>query len=67
MLYTGASKGGRMVPSNRKGNLMTLIDIYSDFKSLTSNKDKCEYLRNLQLLNLPYDINYENLIKYYTK
>jgi len=46
---------------------MTLIDIYSDFKSLTSNKDKCEYLRNLQLLNLPYDINYENLIKYYSK
>jgi hypothetical protein len=46
---------------------MTLCDIYSDFKALTSNSDKVKFLQQLQLLNLPYEINYENLIKYYSK
>lgn len=36
--------------------------IFSEFKKLDSVWDKIQYLKDLQKLNLPYDINYEALI-----
>ena len=44
---------------------MDLAYIYKTFKELRTNKEKIEYLQQLQALNLPYSINYTNLIQYY--
>lgn len=46
--------------------MFTLENIYLTFYSLNTNNDKIEYLIFLQSQNLPYNINYANLIKYYT-
>lgn len=46
---------------------MNLDQIYSDFKSFNTNREKIEYLQFLQSLNLSYHINYENLINHYSK
>jgi hypothetical protein len=45
---------------------MDLTYIYSTFKSLQTNTQKVKFLQELQSLNLPYDINYQNLIHYYS-
>ena len=37
--------------------------IFQDFKNLKSVFEKIDYIKQLSTLNLPYDINYENLIK----
>ena len=47
--------------------MLDLQYIYDSFKSLTSIHDKINYLRDLQKLNLNYDINYENLIRAWEK
>ena len=39
--------------------------IFESFKNLQTSEEKVEYLKQLQKLNLPYDINYENLINYW--
>jgi hypothetical protein len=45
---------------------MTIIQsIFSEFKTLVTNSEKIAFLQTLQTLNLPYDINYENLITFY--
>lgn len=44
---------------------MTLEYIYTTFKSLATNSDKIDFLNLLKSQNLPYSINYDNLIKYY--
>jgi len=36
--------------------------IFETFKTFETVQDKIDYLRELQTLNLPYDINYEALI-----
>jgi len=36
--------------------------IFAEFKKLETVWDKIEFLKDLQKLNLPYDINYEALI-----
>lgn len=45
---------------------MTLYTIYSEFKSLNTSSDKVNYLTTLKTLNLPYSINYDNLILYWS-
>lgn len=44
-------------------NMYTLSDIYKDFKN---SNNKVEFLKQLQSLNLPYQINYDNLIKFWS-
>lgn len=44
---------------------MDLQYIYSTFKNLNTNQQKIEFLQQLQTYNLPYLINYDNLINYY--
>ena len=39
--------------------------IFETFKSLELNVDKVSYLKELQSMNLPYDINFEKLISYW--
>jgi hypothetical protein len=39
--------------------------IFSEFKKLKNNKDKVKFILELKSYNLPYNINYNNLIKYY--
>lgn len=46
---------------------MSLSIIYSDFKALNTSAEKVKYLTMLQNLNLNYEINYENLIKYWSE
>jgi hypothetical protein len=41
---------------------MTLAYIYATFQGLASVTDKIAYLRELERLNLPYDLNYSSLI-----
>jgi len=41
---------------------MDLAYIFESFRALETVWDKIEYLKDLQKLNLPYDINYEALI-----
>jgi hypothetical protein len=43
--------------------MYTLSDIYKDFKN---SNNKVEFLKQLQSLNLPYQINYDNLIKFWS-
>lgn len=45
---------------------MDLSYIYSTFKSLPTIQEKVKFLEELKTYNLPYNINYNNLIKYYT-
>lgn len=42
-----------------------LTSIYSIFQSLSTNSEKIEYLKELQSRNLPYNINFPNLIHHY--
>jgi hypothetical protein len=44
---------------------MTIDHIFSTFKSLSTGSEKADYLRVIAQLNLHYDINYDNLIKYW--
>ena len=46
---------------------MTIQDIFSDFKNLVTDSEKVKYLQSLQSFNLPFEINYENLINFYQK
>jgi hypothetical protein len=41
--------------------------IYTEFKALDTAQGKVEYLTFLKGLNLPYEINYDNLILYWGK
>ena len=47
-------------------NMSQLQIIYEQFQQLTSNQLKVQFLQNLQNENLPYQINYQNLIDYYS-
>ena len=42
---------------------MTKAYLFESFKALDSVEAKLEFLRSIAKLNLPYDINFENLIK----
>jgi len=46
---------------------MVLHEIFADFKKIPTIEGKIAFLKSLQLLNLSYDINYENLIKAWEK
>ena len=39
--------------------------IFQEFQQLTSTQSKIQYLQKLSTQNLPYQINYQNLINYY--
>jgi hypothetical protein len=41
---------------------MTLAYIYATFQSKAEVADKIAYLRELELMNLPYELNYSSLI-----
>jgi hypothetical protein len=41
---------------------MDLPSIYRDFQALETVTEKVTFLKSLETLNLPYDINYEKLI-----
>ena len=45
---------------------MDLNSIYTDFKKLETNEDRVSYLETLRGLKLPFEINYDNLIRYWT-
>jgi hypothetical protein len=40
---------------------MDLISIYKDFQALETVAEKVTFLKQLETLNLPYDINYKAL------
>lgn len=42
--------------------MLELGYIFESFRKLDNVMDKVEFIRGLQELNLPYDLNYENLI-----
>lgn len=42
---------------------MTKAYLFETFKALSTAEAKLEFLRSIAKLNLPYDINFENLIK----
>jgi hypothetical protein len=42
---------------------MDLTSIFRDFRVLETVAEKVTFLKQLATLNLPYDINYEALIK----
>jgi hypothetical protein len=44
---------------------MTKAYIFESFKALPSAEAKVEFLRSIAKLNLPYDINYDTLIKFW--
>lgn len=44
---------------------MDLPYIYESFKKLETNHDKAEFLKDLQKLNLRFDIRYDRLIEIY--
>ena len=46
---------------------MSLSMIYSEFKSLNTSAEKVKYLTILRDMDLNYEINYENLIKYWSE
>ena len=46
---------------------MSLSYIYATFKAQTTASAKVQYLQQLQSFNLPYAINYSNLIALYSK
>lgn len=41
---------------------MDLTSIFRDFQALTSVTEKVTFIKSLETLNLPYDINYASLI-----
>jgi hypothetical protein len=41
---------------------MTKAYLFETFKALNSAEAKVEFLRSIAKLNLPYEINFENLI-----
>lgn len=41
---------------------MDLISIYKDFQKLETVAEKVTFLKSLETLNLPYEINYLGLI-----
>lgn len=41
---------------------MDLTSIFRDFQALASVTEKVTFLKTLETLNLPYEINYEKLI-----
>ncbi len=45
--------------------MYTLESIYQSFSLLFTSAEKIAFLETLQSQNLPFDINYANLIKYY--
>lgn len=45
---------------------MTKEYIFSKFKSLTTNQQKVDFLIEIQSYNLNLDINYTNLIQYWS-
>jgi hypothetical protein len=45
---------------------MDILSIYTSFQALNTSAEKVEYLKQLEQLNLPYDINYTNLINYWS-
>jgi hypothetical protein len=45
--------------------MLSLSYIYATFKSLPTVASRIQYLQQLQQLNLPYSINYANLIACY--
>lgn len=45
---------------------MTLQDIFTSFQKLETSQEKVEYLRWLQSKDFHYDINYTNLINYWS-
>ena len=45
---------------------MLLTDIYREFRTLKTSTERVEYIRTLQTLNLHFDINYDNLIEYWS-
>jgi hypothetical protein len=47
--------------------MLDLGYIFETFKNLPSAKDKVEFLKTLPDLNLPFSINYENLIAAWEK
>jgi hypothetical protein len=46
---------------------MTLSDMYETFQSLLTNQERVEFLEMIRSMNLPYDINYENLIRIWSE
>jgi hypothetical protein len=42
---------------------MDLASIYRDFRALETVTEKVTFLKSLETLGLPYDINYEALIR----
>ena len=46
---------------------MVLSEIYADFKKIPDIQGKIDFLKVLQTLNLNFDINYNNLIKAWTR
>jgi len=42
--------------------MLELGYIFETFRKLDNAIDKAEFIRDLQKLDLPYDLNYENLI-----
>jgi hypothetical protein len=41
---------------------MELQDLYKEFQGTYSVAEKIEYLRTMERMNLPYDINWQGLI-----
>jgi len=39
--------------------------IFKEFQQLTTPQQQIQYLQKLSTQNLPYQINYQNLINYY--
>jgi hypothetical protein len=50
-----------------KANIMDLSTIYSEFKALETPEEKVNYLLTLKEFNLPYDLNFDNLINSWSK
>ena len=44
---------------------MDLAYIFESFKALETNHEKVQYLKDLQKLNLGFDIRYDRLIEIY--
>ena len=46
-------------------NSLSIEDITTELKSYETGKEKAKFLREMSQLNLPYDINWENLAQCY--
>ena len=49
-----------------KGNTVDLKTIFSEFKALETSEEKVNYLLTLKEFNLPYNLNFDNLINYWS-